>query len=233
MEYQAILFDLDGTLLPMDQEVFVKAYFGLLVKKVAPLGYDPEKLVDSIWKGTYAMIQNDGSCINYDRFWEVFESIYGQEKLQDRLVFDSFYENEFQQAKQACGFSSWAKKIVDLCLDRGPCILATNPIFPQVATHSRIRWAGLDPDDFEFITTYENSMTCKPNPQYYREITGRLGLDPARCLMIGNDVAEDMIAKTLGMDTFLVTDCLINSKSEDLSGYRRGTLQELYGWLMD
>ena len=76
-------------------------------------------------------------------------------------------------------------------------------------------------------------MTCKPNPQYYREITGRLGLDPARCLMIGNDVAEDMIAKTLGMDTFLVTDCLINSKNEDLSGYRRGTLQELYGWLMD
>ena len=146
---------------------------------------------------------------------------------------DSFYENEFQQAKQACGFSSWAKKIVDLCQDRGPCILATNPIFPQVATHSRIRWAGLDPDNFEFITTYENSTTCKPNPQYYREITGRLGLDPARCLMIGNDVAEDMIAKTLGMDTFLVTDCLINSKNEDLSGYRRGTLQELYGWLMD
>ena len=36
-------------------------------------------------------------------------------------------------------------------------VLATNPIFPAVATRSRIRWAGLEPEDFELCTTYENS----------------------------------------------------------------------------
>lgn len=32
-ETTTILFDLDGTLLPMDMEAFTKAYFGLLAKK--------------------------------------------------------------------------------------------------------------------------------------------------------------------------------------------------------
>ena len=34
--------------------------------------------------------------------------------------------------------------------------LATNPIFPEAAIKSRIRWAGLEPEDFELYTTYEN-----------------------------------------------------------------------------
>lgn len=227
MKYQAILFDLDGTLLPMDQEEFVKAYFGLLVQKVAPLGYEPRQLVDSIWKGTYAMIQNDGSCINYDRFWEVFESIYGSEKLKDKPIFDSFYENEFQQAQKACGFNALSKAVVEQCKGQGRLVLATNPIFPAVATHSRIRWAGLDPQDFEFITTYENSMYCKPNLQYYQELIDKLDLDPTQCLMVGNDVQEDMISRELGLDTYLVTDCLINSKNKDIRDLRQGTMQDL------
>lgn len=227
MKYQAVLFDLDGTLLPMDQEKFVKTYFGLLVQKVAPLGYDPKQLVNSIWKGTYAMIQNDGSCINYDRFWEVFESIYGKEKLKDKVIFDSFYEKEFQQAQTACGFNALSKQVVEKCKGVGKLVLATNPIFPAVATHSRIRWAGLDPQDFAFITTYENSTFCKPNPQYYQELMDKLDLDPKQCLMIGNDVQEDMVSMELGMDTYLVTDCLINSQNKDLSGYRQGTMEDL------
>ena len=39
MKIKAVLFDLDGTLLPMDQDVFIKAYFGGLVKALAPHGY--------------------------------------------------------------------------------------------------------------------------------------------------------------------------------------------------
>lgn len=226
MEYQAVLFDLDGTLLPMDQEQFVKTYFGLLVQKVAPLGYDAKQLIDSIWKGTYAMIQNDGSCMNYDRFWEVFVSIYGEEKLKDKEVFDSFYAHEFQAAKQVCGFNPLSKKIVDACKEKGRVVLATNPIFPQVATHSRIRWAGLEPDDFEYITTYENSRFCKPNPYYYREILEQRNLDPKKCLMVGNDVQEDMITMDLGIDTYLITDCLINSKNKDLHAYKKGSMED-------
>ena len=59
-----ILFDLDGTLLPMDQDKFANGYFSRLVKKLAPLGYEPQKTVDGIWAGTAAMVKNDGKTTN-------------------------------------------------------------------------------------------------------------------------------------------------------------------------
>ena len=95
MELTTVLFDLDGTLLPIDQEVFTRTYFKLLAAKLAPLGYEPGKLVDSIWAGTAAMVKNDGSCLNEEAFWQVFAGIYGQEALKDRGVIDSFYTQEF------------------------------------------------------------------------------------------------------------------------------------------
>ena len=44
---KAVLFDLDGTLLPMDEEKFTKGYFGMLCQKLAPFGYDSEELVNA------------------------------------------------------------------------------------------------------------------------------------------------------------------------------------------
>ena len=105
--------------------------------------------------------------------------------------------------------------------------LATNPIFPKVATESRIRWAGLEPEDFELYTSYENIGYCKPNPDYYREIVKRLGVEPEQCLMVGNDVSEDMVAETVGMKVFLLTDCLINKEQKDINQYRRGSFDQI------
>ena len=48
---KVVLFDLDGTLLPMDQDKFIEAYFGGLVKKLAPHGYEPQKLIGGINAG--------------------------------------------------------------------------------------------------------------------------------------------------------------------------------------
>ena len=105
--------------------------------------------------------------------------------------------------------------------------LATNPIFPAVATESRIRWAGLEPEDFELRTTYENIGYCKPNPEYYREIAARLGVRPEECLMVGNDVTEDMVAESIGMQVFLLTDCLINKERKNIAKYPRGSFNQL------
>ena len=60
MKITTVLFDLDGTLLPMDMNEFIKAYFGGLARRLAPHGYEPQKLIDSIWQGTAAMVKNDG-----------------------------------------------------------------------------------------------------------------------------------------------------------------------------
>ena len=205
MEHQkltTILFDLDGTLLPMDNDAFTKAYFKLLAAQLMPLGYEPAKLVDSIWAGTAAMVKNDGSQNNEAAFWKRFSEIYGEQVLDDLPVFEDFYT-----------------------------ALATNPIFPAIATESRIRWAGLEPEEFELYTTYENIGYCKPNPSYYQEILNRLGEAPEHCLMVGNDVGEDMIARDLGMQVFLLTDCLINRENKDISVYPNGGFDELMDYI--
>lgn len=112
--------------------------------------------------------------------------------------------------------------------DRGLRVaLATNPLFPAIATQARIRWTGLQPEEFEFFTTYENIGWCKPNPDYYREVLRRAGLQGEDCLMVGNDVGEDMVAAELGMKVFLLTDCLINKSGEDISVYPNGSFEEL------
>ena len=223
-----ILFDLDGTLLPMDQDKFAKGYFGRLVKKLAPLGYDPQKTVDGIWAGTAAMVKNNGTVTNEEAFWKKFSEIFGEKSLEDKPVFDEFYRVEFEGVKSDCGFNPDAAKAVKRLKERGfRLILATNPIFPAVATESRIKWAGLDKEDFELYTTYEDSHYCKPNPEYYREITERLSLDPAECLMVGNDAEEDTAAEKLGIKVFLLTDCLINKKERDISAYPHGGFEEL------
>ena len=112
---------------------------------------------------------------------------------------DDFYQNDFDKSKQVCGFNPNAKLVVDEIKNMGlKVVLATNPIFPAVATQKRMSWAGFSSDDFELYTTYENSRFCKPNLEYYKDILAQLDLKAEECLMVGNDVTEDMVAQKLG-----------------------------------
>ncbi len=227
-----ILFDLDGTLLPMNEDLFIQAYFQVLTKKLIPHGYDADTLIAAVWAGTKAMVKNDGTSTNEIVFWKAFSSLLGEKCVQDLPVFDDFYRNEFQNVRANCGFDPSAKEVISALKGMGlKVILATNPIFPAVATHSRIRWAGLEPEDFAYISTYENSRFSKPNLQYYQEILDKLNLSSGECIMVGNNVEEDMIAGDLGMDTFLCPAYLINRQEKDISPYRQGTLQELTNYI--
>ncbi len=227
-----ILFDLDGTLLPMDQDNFVKGYFGRLIKKLAPLGYDPQKTIDAIWAGTAAMVKNNGQVANENVFWAKFTDIFGAEALKDKPIFDKYYETEFPKVQADCGFNPEVKNVINkLKCDGFKLVLATNPIFPAVATEERMRWAGLNKNDFLLYTTYENSKYCKPNPAYYTEILEKMGLDPAECLMVGNDAIEDTSAKEVGIDVFLLTDCLINKDNRDIGNYPQGGFDELLKYI--
>ena len=231
---KAILFDLDGTLLPMDQEVFMKLYFGELGKRLVPFGYEPKKLMESVLAGTKAMVKNDGSRTNEETFWEKFAEFHGADCRKDEPIFDAFYRNEFVKAKEACGFTPKAKEVVEFLKAMGKLVLlATNPLFPKIATENRISWAGLAKEDFLFYTTYEQSHYCKPNPKYYEEIVKRVGVLPEECLMVGNDVGEDMVAETIGMNVFLLTDCLLNPKQIDCSSYPQGGFEDLMEYLKE
>lgn len=232
MAIKTILFDLDGTLLPMNQEVFVKEYFTALVEKLALYGYEPKQLMQTVYNGVAAMVKNDGTCKNEQAFWRVFSSVYGEKAEEQEKLFIDFYANDFQKAKKCCGFNKQAKNIVDFCKNKGlRVVLATNPLFPSIATESRMQWAGLEKEDFDFFTVYENSTYCKPNHKYYQEILQKISANANECLMVGNDIDEDMVAKTLGMQVFLLTDNLINKRNEDISKYPNGSFEQLKEWI--
>ena len=234
MSIKVVLFDLDGTLLPMDQDTFIKAYFGGLAKMLAGRGYDPEKLVSAIWACTSAMIQNNGDGTNEETFWRNFTGMFGEKVREDEPYFDEFYRTEFQKVADVCGFAPQAAAVIGALQKAGTRkVLATNPLFPAIATHSRIRWAGMKPEDFELVTTYENSSYCKPNLKYYEEILEKIGVAPEECLMVGNDVGEDMITEKFGMKVFLLTDCLINKDNVDISVYPNGNFGELMEYLKE
>ena len=232
MKLTTVLFDLDGTLLPMDQDVFIKSYFGGLCKRLAPLGYEPKKLTEAIWQSTAAMVANNGSCLNEQAFWQHFTKIFGEQSLSDLPAFEAFYQEDFDNVSKSCGYTPMAKEIISLLQSRGARIaLATNPIFPVIATQKRIRWAGLSTEDFELYTTYENSCYCKPNLVYYQDILRKMDVCAEECLMVGNDVGEDMIAEELGMKVFLLTDCMINKKNIDISRYPHGDFNALTDYI--
>lgn len=232
MGIKFVLFDLDGTLLPMNQEEFTEGYFKLLQEKLLPRGYEPQKLIRTIWAGTAAMVGNDGQRTNEQVFWEMFCGVYGEKAAADRALFEEFYEKDFEGARVFCRQNEEAVRVLREIKAMGlRTVLATNPIFPEAATKKRIRWAGLSPSDFELVTTYENSRFCKPNPAYYREILGQIGADAGECLMVGNDVEEDMAAGEVGLSVFLLTDCLINRAGKDLAGYRSGCFGELLAYV--
>lgn len=228
MKITTVLFDLDGTLLPLDQDYFLKKYFKAITKKLAGDGYEPERFMKSMWVGVEAMIKNDGKDTNENVFWDSFSKAYGRDCKCDEPLFNEFYDKIFPTLKSEVGYNSRAGETVKELLRRGYRLaLATTPVFPRVATYERMRWAGLDINDFELITTYENSRHTKPNPDYYTNIAKALGVSAEECLMVGNDVVDDGAAERAGMKLFIHTDCLLNKTEIPLENFVHGGYDEL------
>lgn len=223
-----VLFDLDGTLLPMETETFTHAYFKLLAQKAAPYGYEPQALTAAVWAGTKAMVKNDGTEKNDQRFWQVFAGELGEDVLKLRPVFDRFYQEEFHGAKAAARENPLAKRAVEGLKAKGYTVaLATNPLFPLVGQATRLSWVGLRPEDFALVTSYESCSYCKPNPAYFTQVLEQLGRRPEECLMVGNDVREDVLAaEAAGLSAYLVTDCLENGDAADIGRMERGSFEE-------
>lgn len=229
---KTILFDLDGTLLPMDQDSFTKAYFDGLSKKLAPYGYEPQRLVGGVWHGTKAMVKNDGTQTNEQVFWKDFAALFGDKVYSDVDKFNDFYATDFDKLKGYCGYNAQANRTIKRLKEKDyTLVLASNPVFPMEAQKKRMLWAGVNPDDFSLITSYENSHYCKPNPLYFKEIADKLGVKASDCLMVGNDTTEDAAAKLMGMDFFLLTDCLLNKERKDISKFRRGSFVQLLNYI--
>lgn len=233
-----ILFDLDGTLLPFNEEEFIAAYFSKLGKVFLRLGLDPKLAVKALWAGTEAMMSNDGAKLNSERYWDYFSGamdLSGERLRAVENACERFYTSgEFDSVKSVVKTENpdLPRRLVRTLASRGfGIVLATNPLFPTCAVTTRLGWIGLTPQDFRLITDYSNSKYCKPNHGYYREIFEKIDKEPNQCLMIGNNTREDMSVGNLGAEIFLVTDYLENKANVDISTLRHGTLAEAEAFL--
>lgn len=69
--YRAILFDLDGTLCPMELDEFLGGYFKDIARFAAEQGIDGEKFARAFGAGASAMAKREpGGKTNYDVFWD-------------------------------------------------------------------------------------------------------------------------------------------------------------------
>lgn len=229
---EVFLFDLDGTLLSIEADEFLKYYFGALSTKFQDLCADQEDFIGLLMGSTKKMIKNDGSCSNQEAFMEDFmekmeiKDRAEAEKIKER--FEEFYQSEFAALDQYFELDrETPAEIIEHLKGQGKkLVLATNPLFPKEAVAARLSWIGIDASDFELLTHYENMSYAKPNLNYYQEILEKIDAEPEDCLMIGNDLKEDAVASELGIETLIIEDKLIEREESDYPVAWQGSLKE-------
>ena len=203
---KAILFDLDGTLLDVDLDKFIPQYLNLLAQSVAHI-ISPKKFISKILMASKAIEENNGKHINDDVYADICFPLEGYSRKEIQPFIDKFYENDFSQLRKYTKKKPEAKEIVQIVFDKGyDVVIATTPLLPATAIEQRLEWAGVANFPYRLITTIENSHSTKSLTHllYYEQILDRIGYPAESCLMVG-DEDKDMIAKRLGMQTFLIT----------------------------
>ncbi len=202
---RAVLFDMDGTLLPLDIDEFLVRYSALLSKRFTDIA-PPREFIGHLMSSTARMMaNNDSSRTLMQAFWDDFLPSVGQDldSMLGRVM--EFYATDFGSLGQYYSFDPDAKRVVEAAVRHGyEIVLATNPLFPRVAIEERMKWARIFDLPWKMVTTYEDMHYCKPNPRYYTEILEAIGRPAEECVMVGNDTRDDLVAGSLGMATFLV-----------------------------
>ncbi len=228
-----ILFDLDGTMLPLNLDQFLKLYFTAMGRKFQDL-IDAKTLTQYIMTATEEMVNDIDYRTNEIVFMEKFAELTRSDLSIYRQRFDEFYDREFFETKASVIDSPMMRDSVDLLKDKGyELVVATNPLFPAKAIHHRIRWSGFEPEDFLYIPSYEKNHYCKPQLRFYTEILQEIGKEPEECLMVGNDVQEDLVAAELGIETYLITDFLIHRTQEPIAATYQGSYVDLYQFVQE
>ena len=226
--YKAVFFDLDGTLLPIDMDTFLKNYFEDIAVFVQSRGYDPKRFIDALNAGVKSMLVETGG-LNSERFWRTFSSRMGADSLDEyQNVMDEYYSIHFDSlGAMATNIDPNAAYVVKTLKEKGyPLYLTTMPLFPRIAVEKRLAWANVPAESFDRITTYDNSTSTKPHRAYFAENVKAIGLKPEEILMVGNNTREDLAAMELGLDAYLVTDWLLDPDGFDIESVKHGTLAD-------
>jgi FMN phosphatase YigB (HAD superfamily) len=226
-----LLLDLDDTLLDTNTDVFIPTYFQALAKHLKGL-VQPEKMLPALMSGTQLMLASEDPASTLQKVFEDdFYPKVGVPKEQLGQAIEEFYDDVFPTIGRVTKKRAGAVELVDWAFAQGYRVaVATDPLFPRKATFHRLRWAGLEPERFELVSSFETFHFSKSHPAYYAEVLGRLGWPDGPVLMVGNDVERDLMpAQKLGLATYHIDDLAASGSGPEAE--RRGSLVDLRLWL--
>lgn len=207
---EAVLFDLDGTLLDIDIDAFLGTYFKALSGALSEVFTDSDELdraMRAIHDATGAMMRPHEPITNCEVFYAAFRELSGVSLEAHAEVIDRFYAEVFPTLQGGIRPAEGGLEALRAARDCGLRVaVATNPIFPRAAIIHRMAWAGIAPDDVDVITDFETMCATKPLPAYFRQTAALLGVETSNCLMVGDDRMLDLSAADIGMRTFHVCD---------------------------
>ena len=228
---RAVFFDLDGTLLPMDLDEFLKNYFAAIGAYVAEKGLDVQAFSVGFSQGTKVMGHHGPEQTNCEAFWEEFFKHVDKDSADWEGVLDDFYGSVFPTVGAQVSANPASARAVNVLVEKGyPVVLATMPYFPLIAVLTRLNWADVDENAFARITHFENSCAAKPSTYYYAENLAACGLRGEDVLMVGNNTVEDLSFSELGAHVFLTTDWLLNPNGMNVADVPHGTMAEFAAW---
>ena len=220
---QAILFDLEGTLINVDTTDFMRNYLGILAPRFAHL-LSPDRFSKQLLRSLETS-QSDPKPgqTNMQTFYDDFSKATGHSFLTLRPIFEEFYESDFPALRCLVQAIPQGVKVVEYAIQQGfLTAVASNPVLPLSAMREHVRWAGLTPEHFKIIPALDNFHFFKPQLGFFREIAERLGVKPDSCLLVSGQT-QDIICRELGMKMFFVGSI----GSEEQTDYA-GNLDDLF-----
>lgn len=239
---QAVLLDLDDTLITTHTNEFFPRYLKLLARYAAD--YAPNGDFLEILLPAFERTLNEyrPTATLHERLLERLAAQAGQVIPETAAFFAAFYADRYAELREL-GYVQPRQETPGLLrwlTDHSLChVVATNPGLPRSAIVQRMRWGGIEPDDypFTFITAAEEMHFGKPHAEYYAEVALRLGVKPCEAIMVGDDWESDIVgAVAAGLNAFWISPECVEppDPSIAISGY--GTYTQFVerlqaGWL--
>lgn len=201
---KALLFDMDNTLLDIDFDAFMQDYLEGLTAFYSR--WAPEADVRrELQAGIHEMVHGAASGRTiYQRFVDHFFPALNLGADAYEALWE-YYATEYPRLARWAKPMPFARELVQTAFDHGLIVvIATGPLFPEVALRERLRWAGIDDFPYRLITSAEVMVNAKPFVAYYEEVARHIGIPPQECLMIGDETVMDGAAALAGMQVLLV-----------------------------
>ncbi|MBQ9691275.1 MAG: HAD family hydrolase [Eggerthellaceae bacterium] len=232
--FKAILFDLDGTLLPLSLEAFLERYLNSMHDFFTEQGLDGKRETYNLMQATNAMRDSE-DILNDEKFWSAYSELTQRSRKDYEPILDNYYRTHFNAIGTELVPSETMIQIVHALKRKGyPLAVATMPFFPEIAVHERLHWAGMDIDDFEFVTHYETERALKPSTTFFADVCARMNVDPHEVLMIGNNTLEDGNAQSIGCTVYIVEDFIIEPENAlPKETFLHGSAKDLLEWVQD